>query len=111
MSNVFNLNQDSNIEISDGFIRINTSIGSTDIYYEDKFSLKELSECIRTMISNPQKWNGKFNSHLDSDLKIAIEFLEEDDANLIFILPGIFITIAMKKSRLPNLVQFFFDNS
>jgi hypothetical protein len=101
---------DTLIEISDGYIRINAGI-STDIRYEGNFTLKQVSECLRDIIKYSKNLNGSWVKSWEYDLQIAVEFDDtEDSCNLCIITGVVYITLSMKASALPELIQFFYNN-
>ena len=111
-SNVFHIKSGTYIEISDGFIRLTNTNGSTDIRYEEHFTLAQLSECLRKIVSDPEKYNGEPIKNWDLNLSVSVEFDDtEDHSNIFFSYENICIIFCLKKSKLPNLIQFFFNNS
>ena len=109
--NVFKIEEFSNIEISDGFIRINHSVGSTDIKYEGNFTLAQLSDCLQWIVNDIETWDGRWSSNWEHGFTVAIEFDKtEDHANLCMSCGYVYITIGMKQFELPNLIQFFLLN-
>lgn len=107
MNNTFQINESSHIEISDGFIRINNSVGNTDIRYEGNFALKQLSECLQIILEAPTANNGKCFSNWEHGMSIAIEFIDSDYCNIYLSCEYVYICINIKRDLLPSLTQFF----